>query len=412
MPIQGDNYVAPKWKNDQSPAINAQELGDISNTLANDWRRDQVLTPNTAQVFGLDADATPDQVFSQIAQQFGKTVNVTVTLDGSPISGVTVDGITTKDGGVCITNSSGIASGYCGTNSTKLTAKSIWLDVDDVSKTVDTSLVETNTSIAMTSKSNGTVRIDNSKTVRFTNKRTSIQYYLIGGGAGGGLYVGTNSKVVIGGSGGGGWGDGTLQYTGGDIEVVVGSGGKGITTLEEDMIEGSSGGATIITYNEDRYRTSSTGRPGEMLAPASSERGDGPGGNGGSGGGYAYVASRSTSEAIGENGGQDGSDGEGRDPGTGCGTSTTVDGIKYCSGAGGLAYNKNADSEGIGQPGYGAGAGVITTNISVTNTAHDGTLPGAAGGNVIVSGRLSGSNNVSFKSSSGADGIVIFKWTA
>lgn len=191
-------------------------------------------------MFGLDADATPDQVFSQIAQQFGKTVNVTVTLDGSPISGVTVDGITTKDGGVCITNGSGVASGYCGTNTTKLTAKSIWLDVDDVSKIVDTSMVETDTSIAMTSKSTGTVKINNSKTVRFTNKRTSIQYYLIGGGAGG---------------------------------------------------------------------------------------------------------------------------------------------------------------------------GVITTNISVTNTAHDGTLPGAAGGNVIVSGRISGGNNVSFKSSSGADDIVIFKWT-
>lgn len=132
---------------------------------------------------------------------------------------------------------------------------------------------------------------------------------------------------------------------------------------------------------------------------------------GGGGGGYAYISSRSLAEATGENGGQDGSDGEGREPGTGCGKSTTVDGIKYCSGAGGLAYNRNADSEGIGQPGYGAGAGVITTNIDVTNTAHDGTLPGAAGGNVIVSGRLSGSNNVSFKSSSGADGIVIFKWT-
>lgn len=48
MPIQGDKYVAPEWKNGQPPAINAQELGDISNTLANDWRREQVLTPNTA----------------------------------------------------------------------------------------------------------------------------------------------------------------------------------------------------------------------------------------------------------------------------------------------------------------------------------------------------------------------------
>lgn len=39
MPIQGDNYVALEWKNGQPPAINAQELNDISDTLAADNSR-------------------------------------------------------------------------------------------------------------------------------------------------------------------------------------------------------------------------------------------------------------------------------------------------------------------------------------------------------------------------------------
>ena len=33
MPIQGDNYVAPEWKNGQPPAINAQELNDMSQAI-------------------------------------------------------------------------------------------------------------------------------------------------------------------------------------------------------------------------------------------------------------------------------------------------------------------------------------------------------------------------------------------
>lgn len=39
MPIQDGKYVAPEWKNGQPPAINAQELNDISDTLAADNSR-------------------------------------------------------------------------------------------------------------------------------------------------------------------------------------------------------------------------------------------------------------------------------------------------------------------------------------------------------------------------------------
>lgn len=33
MPRQNDRYVAPSWKNDQPPAIDAEELGAISQSL-------------------------------------------------------------------------------------------------------------------------------------------------------------------------------------------------------------------------------------------------------------------------------------------------------------------------------------------------------------------------------------------
>lgn len=38
MPIQGDKYVAPEWKNGQPPAINAQELNDMSLSIENGIR--------------------------------------------------------------------------------------------------------------------------------------------------------------------------------------------------------------------------------------------------------------------------------------------------------------------------------------------------------------------------------------
>lgn len=38
MQIQGNNYVTPEWQNGQPPAINASELLDMCNTLANALR--------------------------------------------------------------------------------------------------------------------------------------------------------------------------------------------------------------------------------------------------------------------------------------------------------------------------------------------------------------------------------------
>lgn len=36
MPIQDGKYVAPAWQNDGAPAIDADELNDICQTIQND----------------------------------------------------------------------------------------------------------------------------------------------------------------------------------------------------------------------------------------------------------------------------------------------------------------------------------------------------------------------------------------
>ena len=407
MPIQGDNYVAPEWKNDQPPAISASELNDISNTLEKDWRRTQVLSENTAQVFGLDASATPDQVFSKIAEQFGKTINVTVTIDGSPAEGIVVEGITKDDGSQCITDSFGKTSGNCATATTKITAKSKWFDVDDTSKTVDTSEVETDASIAMTSKSSGSVKFTKSTTGYFTNKRTTIEYCIVGGGAGGSLFVDTSQKVALGGSGGGACYTGTFQNDGSEIRIEVGAGGERTYVKDNDTFtQGINGSITKLYYGSTR-EDATGGRAGKYEEGSSGEAATGSGGNGGSGGGSAYVSSRNTTAPDVGDGGYNGSDGGGRDAGTGQGTSTTYDGVTYSSGSGAVAVNYSGGNA-VANPGYGAGKSVYSESTS-PNTCYDGAIAGAAGGPILVVARVSDKSQ--FKTSAGADGAVILKWT-
>lgn len=422
MPVQDGNYVAPEWVNGQPPAINASELNDISETLESDWRREQVLTPNTAQVFGLDGSATPDQVFSKIAQQFGKTVNVTVTLDGSPISGVTVKGITTEDGGACITNNSGKTSGVCATSSTTLTAVSNWLDVDSVSQVIDTSAVQTNATLDMTSKSSGKVEITTSKTVRFSPARKSIQGFAVGGGASGSAAsVNYNNGYdydagIVGGSGGGHFATFTITQTSvtriNDIVCVIGQGGASVQASYSqsgygEEARGASGGETSVSINGGTTTyTASGGFAGECkinLDMGNNNYTKSTGGNGGSGGGgaLAYPSGGVFTGAGGTNGNNGdearysnsikASGGSGQGNGEG-----TFDGVVYGSGSGGaslLTYNNIYSQKGNSRAGR-----------SVVN-AIDGSNYGDAGGSIAscYTGVIT--------SGAGKQGVVIFKWT-
>lgn len=422
MPIQDGNYVAPEWVNSQPPAINASELNDISKTLENDWRREQVLTPNTAQVFGFDGNATPDQVFSKIAQQFGKTLNVTVTLDGSPISGVTVQGITTEDGGACVTNEDGKTSGVCATSSTTITAVSIWIDVDSKSQVVDTSKVETNATLAMTSKSSGKIKITASKTFKFSPSRKSIHGFAVGGGGGGSAavtyyanpeYTFYNNIAVAAGSGSGHFNTFTFNPNGENIKVTIGKGGDGVAISNDTGYEsGNRGGDTIVAVTGGSTYTALGGSAGSCKEYSGSTSevlcNGGSGGSGGGGAmfydytgeGYIKGAAGGTNGANGADASYDSSSGTasgGRGDGVGKGT---FDGETYGAGSGGAV---------VILPG-GSGSKVSASGISVADknatSASNGSNYGDAGGSVASAVRSG-----TVKSGNGKQGIVIFKWT-
>ena len=401
MPIQGDNYVAPEWKNGQPPAINAQELNDISDTLANDWRRNEVLTSNTAQVFGLQSDATPDQVFAVIANQFSRTVNVTVTLDGTPIQGITVYGIQQEDGSPCITSEAGIAIGVAATNQTTISTNVDWIDVQNVQKTIDTSQISTNATLELTSQSSGKLEITSSKSVTFSPKRTTIQYCVIGGGASGACASVTTTQV--GASSGSGSGEvtiGDLTNDNGQITITIGSGGAGYTISSAGNVDsGNNGGQTSLSYSSGTIKADGGQRGFAQLGRYDMNYAAAHGGDGGNGGGAAWVNARNSEYLVG-NAGTNGSNGvtvKGNAGGKGQGTTTIFDGVSYSKACGGCCINGNASTgNAVDNSRYGV-------NINAGNDPD--TAYGSSSGSVATRS----ASSITIKP--GKQGAVILKWT-
>lgn len=422
MPYQNGKYVAPNWSNNAPPPINASELQAIADKCEDTFDKDENLSASTAAIYGVGIGYTPDKVFQQIATNFDRTINVTVTLDGSPIQGVTVNGITPASGeGTCITNAEGKTSGVTGVNSVTLTTNSGYVDVNEASQVVNTGgALETNVTLAITSKTTGKVEIKTSQTIKFNPKRTSVTYFIVGGGASGSCCkysVGVNC-YYIGGSGGGYTKTGTINPNNQPVTITIGAGGQR-QSMESDRSQpvensGYYGGATTITGNFGTV-TADGGRPGNYEYESAIRTGYASGGSGGSGGGGAMAGGSSSgvqTPAIAGNGGTNGSDGytDGSNltntvtglkvGGSGQGTTTTFDGVVYSPGAGGIAYKQNVSANGT--PGAGAGANLITGG---NGNASDATTPGGAGGSAYSYGIYA-----TMSSGAGAAGIAIFKW--
>lgn len=417
MPYQNGKYVAPKWSNNAPPPINASELQAIADKCQDTFDKDETLSSSTAAIYGVSGDYTPDKVFQAISANFNRVINVTVTLDGSPIRGVVVSGISPESGeGQCITDSSGKTSGVSGVDSVTLTTKSGYVDVNEVNQVVNTGgALSTDVTLAITSKSTGKVEVKTSQTIKFTPKRTSVTYFIVGGGASGAAckyQLGAAGGYFIGGSSGGNVKTGTINLGNQQVEITVGAGGiakncnatSSSTPREE---RGSYGGTTIIkgAFGE---LSAVGGNPGQYDYENINRNHYSYGGSGGSGGGGASNVSAAILYVG--NGGYNGSDGysdgsnlqlpNGQKVGGSGSGNTTFDGVVYAPGAGGIT--KSSAETKIGVPGTGAGTGLFAGS---SGTAGSATTPGGAGGSVF-----SVSTYANITSGAGADGIAIFKW--
>ena len=399
------------------PPINASELQAIADKCEDTWDKDETISADTAAIYGLGAGYTPDQAFRAISTNFNRTINVTVTLDGSPIEGVTVTGITTEDGSPCVTNSEGKTSGVTGVDSVTLTTNSGYVDVNEVSQVVNTGgALETSATLAITSKATGKIEIKSSQTIKFAPSRTSVTYFIVGGGASGCACKWSSNGYYISGSGGGYTKTGTVNPNNQAIVVTVGAGGASAVANSErtqpDEHRGSSGGTTTISGNFGTVSANggvsgNYGHPRYTNAQAYATGGSG--GSGGGGAGYLMDSAENLYYKCG-NGGSDGSNGftdmasasfeSTSTGGTGQGTTTTFDGVIY--GAGGCGcYQDSTGGWNSGTPGNGAGSNIRSNN----GKAPDGTIPGAAGGIAYSNGMYA-----TITSGAGATGIAIFKW--
>lgn len=347
---------------------------------------------------------------------------MTVTLDGSPIEGVTVTGITTEDGSPCVTNSEGKTSGVTGVDTVTIATSTGYVDINEASQIVETGgALSTDATLEITSINSGEIKVTSSKQISFSPSRTSVTYFICGGGAGGTACkpsnINSTTKYYVSGSGGGYTKTGTINPGGEPISIMIGTGGSGGSTTGYNTQTGGSGGSTQIS---GKFGVESVGG-GNGGGSQSDNNGRNAvqcnGGNGGSGGGgcaYLYNPNSSMYEFSTGNGGKNGSNGfssgnnltttQNRTTGgTGQGTSTAFDGTTYASGAGSVIFGNTGMFQ-QGFPGYGSGQNMVTDQDNTT--AGSGTVAGCAGGNMCsyatTNGLVSGGK--------GANGIAIFSW--
>lgn len=345
---------------------------------------------------------------------------MTVTLDGSPIEGVTVTGITTEDGSPCVTNSEGKTSGVTGVDTVTIKTSSGFVDVNEASQVVNTGgALETNASLTITSKSSGSIQVTASQNIRFNPNRASVTYFIVGGGAGGtaARYVTTGSVYyMISGAGGGYTDTGTINPQG-DVAVTIGSGGSGgstTTTSSQGYSNGGSRGGETTISGLFGTKTASGGSPGDFGLCNFNRTDTYFGGAGGSGGGGASNIYGDTSVQYAGNGGSNGSNGYSNGAnlqtptgqssgGAGQGTTTTFGGVTYSPGGSGMVYSTGMGTNVQGTPASGAGTNLVTAS---SGTAGSATIPGGAGGWCYC---LS-IGSFTLKGGSGANGIAIFSW--
>ena len=392
---------------------------------------EQILSDEVKTFWGLEPDAIPSDAFMAIAGVFDKTVNFTVTIDGAPAEGVTIEGFNGTAGSVeLVTNSEGKCTGITTDNTINITAKSPWIDAEDVQYNQTLGGIISNVNIVMTSQSSGRLEYTSSGTVRFSPSRKQVSYCVIGGGASGSAgvslqwdtYYGYNEYYgcAFGGSGGGELKTGTFSNDTKDITFVVGSGGasNNVTYAGWKTTEGTNGGQSKITLSDETSILADSGQRGNIADQGSTKQYfdsvSAYGGKGGSGGGGVAYDRQSSFSSVG-NGGTNGTNGTGETRfgssmgGQGQGTSTTYEDTTYCRGCGGILFQFQAYENGGGFISSQSAGNYSLCGANITK-GNDGILYGDAGGNAV--GHFIGHESHTVTAGAGKQGVVIFKWTS
>ena len=228
------------------------------------WNKSQVLSESTANILGLSSNYIPDDAFLRLYIGDGnKVVKLQVyNPDKTYAVGCSVEGLTALPGRNLITNSQGIVLGIASQDTTTVTIKSLYVDIEDLSATLNTPNTINSFSLSFLAQERKIIKYTSSSQVSFSPFCKKIDACLVGGGGGAGsttsvvgtrIYGGQTGDYAYRRSGGGGGGQVVTQlsidYSQETLKWTIGS-GRGLD---------SSGGTTVL-YKDSSIIFQSFGR--------------------------------------------------------------------------------------------------------------------------------------------------------
>nr|WP_325301893.1 hypothetical protein [uncultured Dysosmobacter sp.] len=367
--------------------------------------KQNLLSDETAALYGLGQNAVPDDVFASIVSMLdGNWYNIHVQLpDGTPVVGAEVSGLTPTVGTKIFTNSKGDAFGKSNTDPANVQVISPYYDfVSSGSISVPSTAKVTRHSVTLQAKAlTYPIEITSSQKVRFSPKFGIVDMFLVGGGGSGS--IGSLDQLGVSTGGGGGFTQTVKKINLSDKEVqfAIGSGGLPVSSYNSSSItdhNGNKGGLTSVSITGgDSY--SAAGGSGGNIGKISFSQGSltVQAANGGAKSGYGSVyGHRVDGQNTGTHSATKGEDGHY--------AFDEKSGVRYGAGGGVLVYNPYEDYLG-GADGGTSGGGNYTAGVK----GIDATVYGSGGGPGCTENYIGSAGGQLCTSGAGKCGVVLIR---
>lgn len=212
------------------------------------FTKEETLSPETAEMYGLNETAVPDDVFIILALGAGKYgYGITVKYpDGTPAAGLSVTGVTGRLGEAIITDENGYFLAVSENNKISFSIKSPYFDIANISnQAVNAAGVLTRQTVEFAYKTyEDYILLTTSQVMKFS-RAYKLDLTAVGGGGGS---TGVNTKSAFGAGGGGGYVETQLDIdvdTSDKLTVTIGAGGS-IHYITNATTAGNPGGHTAV----------------------------------------------------------------------------------------------------------------------------------------------------------------------
>lgn len=374
----------------------AGNLQEMLFAVSNVFTKEQTLREETAEMYGLNETAVPDDVFIILALGAGKYgYGITVKYpDGTPAAGLSVTGVTGRLGEAIITDENGYFLAVSENNKISFSIKSPYFDIANISnQAVNAAGVLTRQTVEFAYKTyEDYILLTTSQVMKFS-RAYKLDLTAVGGGGGGAAGVSQASAGDFGGGGGGGYVNTVLDVQidkDESLQLNIGSGGT-VGTFSGSSAQkyyAGSGGYTQVVRNKDQsvIVTATGGNGGQGSYRENNTSLNFASGNG-VGGGYTYQGAPTYA-------------GKGASGTAGTGFIFNDQSLGLAGGGGGGSSNPNDYSSFAGGTPHGATGGYASASFTFVNAASPGVGGGGGGG-------FSNSNGIAKGSAGGNGGLYL-----